>query len=89
MPDYHGPTPYSHFKEHKSKYYKGYRGKPQRNIGERPGTGNPASKPDRVTPNDNRGDHNGKGNNGGNSHEWGNGHNGDKGNGHDGNGKKK
>jgi hypothetical protein len=37
MNDYHGITPYTHFKEHKAKYYKGYHGKPQKNIGERPG----------------------------------------------------
>lgn len=36
MTDYHGNTPYSHFKEHKSKYAKGYRGQPQKNYGERP-----------------------------------------------------
>ncbi len=36
MTDYHGKTPYSYFKEHKSKYAKGYRGKPQKNYGERP-----------------------------------------------------
>lgn len=36
MTDYHGKTPYSHFKEHKSKYAKGYRGHPQKNYGERP-----------------------------------------------------
>ena len=36
MTDYRGNTPYSHFKEHKSKYHKGYRGKPQKNYGERP-----------------------------------------------------
>jgi len=36
MTDYHGKTPYSHFKEHKSKYAKGYHGKPQKNYGERP-----------------------------------------------------
>lgn len=31
--DYHGRTPYNHFKNHKVKYYKGYKGKPQKNIG--------------------------------------------------------
>lgn len=36
MSDYHGHTPYIHYKEHKSKYAKGYRGKEQRSIGERP-----------------------------------------------------
>ena len=33
--DYHGNTPYIHFKEYKMKYAKGYRGRAQRNIGER------------------------------------------------------
>lgn len=31
--DYHGSTPYSNFKNHKVKYYKGYKGKPQKSIG--------------------------------------------------------
>ncbi|WP_269684707.1 hypothetical protein [Flavobacterium lacustre] len=31
--DYHGSRPYSHYKEHKVKYYRGYKGRPQRNIG--------------------------------------------------------
>lgn len=33
--DYHGRTPYTHYKQHKVKYYKGYKGKPQRSIGKR------------------------------------------------------
>lgn len=33
--DYHGKTPYVHFKTHKAKYHKGYRGKPQKTIGHR------------------------------------------------------
>jgi len=33
--DYHGNTPYIHFKEYKMKYAKGYRGRVQRNIGVR------------------------------------------------------
>jgi len=33
--DYRGNTPYIHFKDHKMKYAKGYRGKAQRNIGVR------------------------------------------------------
>jgi len=37
MTDYRGNTPYIHFKEYKSKYAKGYHGKPQKNYGERPG----------------------------------------------------
>ena len=35
MNDYRGNSPYTHFKEHKMKYNKGYRGAEQRNIGER------------------------------------------------------
>lgn len=33
--DYHGRTPYVHYKNHKAKYYKGYKGKPQKTIGYR------------------------------------------------------
>ena len=33
--DYHGRTPYKHYKQHKIKYYKGYKGKPQKTIGYR------------------------------------------------------
>lgn len=35
MNDYHGNSPYSHFREHRMKYAKGYRGREQHNIGER------------------------------------------------------
>jgi len=35
--DYHGNKPYSHYKEHKHKYAKGYRGPAQKNIGPKPG----------------------------------------------------
>ena len=31
--DYHGTRPYSNYKNHKVKYYKGYKGSPQRSIG--------------------------------------------------------
>ncbi|GGD26875.1 hypothetical protein [Flavobacterium orientale] len=31
--DYHGPTPYLHFNNHKVKYPKGYKGPPQKTIG--------------------------------------------------------
>ena len=31
--DYHGSSPYTHFKSHKVKYFKGYKGKPQKTIG--------------------------------------------------------
>ena len=33
--DYHGSRPYNHFKSHKVKYYKGYKGKPQKARGVR------------------------------------------------------
>jgi hypothetical protein len=33
--DYHGRSPYTYFKNHKVKYYKGYKGKPQKTIGYR------------------------------------------------------
>lgn len=44
MTDYHGNTPYTHFKTHKLKYAKGYRGPSQKNIGEKPGKGNSVAK---------------------------------------------
>jgi hypothetical protein len=34
LTDYHGKTPYVYFNAHKVKYYKGYKGKPQKNRGE-------------------------------------------------------
>jgi hypothetical protein len=37
LTDFHGNDPYSHFKEHRVKYVKGYRGQEQKTIGERPG----------------------------------------------------
>ena len=40
MTDYRGNAPYTHFKEYKHKYAKGYRGHAQKNIGERPEKGN-------------------------------------------------
>ncbi len=38
--DYNGKRPYTYFKQHKVKYYKGYKGKPQRTIGHRNGNDN-------------------------------------------------
>jgi hypothetical protein len=35
MNDYRGNSPYTHFREHRMKYNKGYRGAEQRNVGER------------------------------------------------------
>lgn len=36
MPDYHGKAPYVHYKEHRSKYHKGYHRKQQRTVGVKP-----------------------------------------------------
>ena len=58
--DYHGSRPYSHYKEHKVKYYRGYKGRPQRNIGNRNNYNN-----NRNYGNDNRN----KGNNGNHGHK--------------------
>lgn len=44
MTDHHDNAPYTHFKEYKKKYAKGYRGEPQKNIGEKPGNGNSGTK---------------------------------------------
>ena len=38
--DYRGNEPYIYFKNHKIKYAKGYRGGPQKTIGQKPGNGN-------------------------------------------------
>lgn len=35
MNDYHGNSPYTHFREHKTKYAKGFRGQPQKTYGQR------------------------------------------------------
>jgi hypothetical protein len=37
MQNYYGDFPYTHFRDHKIKYAKGYRGKEQKNIGFKPG----------------------------------------------------
>ncbi len=58
--DYHGTRPYSQYKYHKQKYYKGY-GKPQKSIGYRDNNhGNNGFKG-----HDNKGGDNGHGNKGG------------------------
>ncbi|MDO9260487.1 MAG: hypothetical protein Q7U08_00910 [Flavobacteriaceae bacterium] len=44
MSDYHGNTPYVHFKDYKMKYAKGYRGNGQKTIGMKPAKGNNPSK---------------------------------------------
>ena len=43
--DYHGNKPYGHFHNHKKKYYKGYHGKPQKNIGYKPMKNKPQNAP--------------------------------------------
>jgi hypothetical protein len=40
LTDYRGNEPYIYFKDHKVKYSKGYKGGPQKTIGEKPGKGN-------------------------------------------------
>ena len=64
MNDYHGNTPYTHFKEHKKQYYRGYHGETQRTIGERPGGKNSGNKNSHQNNHGNyEGNHdNGKGN---------------------------
>jgi hypothetical protein len=62
--DYRGDRPYDNYKTHKVKYGKGYKGKPQKTIGQKPGKGNNKEYKD-------NGHGNGKGNNGngkGNGH---------------------
>ena len=44
MTDYHGNSPYAHFKEHKVKYAKGYKGHAQKSIGQKPMKGNAGPK---------------------------------------------
>ena len=61
MTDYRGNAPYTYYKQHKVKYKKGYRGNPQKNIGNRPGNGNHKST-------GNNGNHKSNGNNKGKKH---------------------
>ncbi|NOU48291.1 MAG: hypothetical protein HOO86_14700 [Bacteroidales bacterium] len=51
LTDYHGNDPYRHYKSHKSKYAKGYRGHEQHNIGQRPDNHNSRykSQPDKKS----------------------------------------
>lgn len=64
--DYHGSRPYSNFKTHKAKYYKGYKGKPQKSIGSNRSNNNKVYKSNGNNGNSNKGNGNkgGKGNNG-------------------------
>ena len=47
---YHGYYPYGHFRNHRHRYGKGYRGRYQRNIGTRPGKVKPHATPPRPVP---------------------------------------
>jgi hypothetical protein len=60
--DYHGSRPYSNFKSHKVKYYKGYHGKPQKSIGSSRNNKNYENHGDNG--NNNNGHKEGKGNKG-------------------------
>jgi hypothetical protein len=62
LTDYRGNSPYDNFKTHKVKYAKGYKGKPQKTIGQKPGNGN--NKQGHDNGNHGNGNGNGKGNNG-------------------------
>ncbi|MDP2114697.1 MAG: hypothetical protein Q8K69_11630, partial [Bacteroidota bacterium] len=44
MTDYRGNAPYAHFKEHKVKYAKGYKGHAQKSIGQKPQKGSSGPK---------------------------------------------
>ncbi|MFV5692084.1 hypothetical protein ACM55K_08680 [Flavobacterium sp. LT1R49] len=71
--DYHGSRPYSNFKNHKVKYYKGYHGAPQRSIGSKGNNKVYKNKGnnDKHGGNDN---HGGNGNQGGGKGNQGGGH---------------
>jgi hypothetical protein len=61
LTDYRGDRPYDNFKTHKVKYGKGYKGKPQKTIGIKPGKGNHKEAKHKGHGND-KGHGNGKGN---------------------------
>ena len=61
MNDYHGDAPYTHFKEYKMKYGRGYRGEAQRTIGEKPGKGNSGKNKSGEGKPGNKEDNHGKG----------------------------
>ncbi|MFV5687965.1 hypothetical protein ACM55M_05005 [Flavobacterium sp. ZT3R25] len=67
--DYHGSRPYSNFKNHKVKYYKGYHGAPQKSIGYKGNKNYKESKKNYNQDNGNHGgDDKGKGNGGHGKH---------------------
>ena len=61
--DYHGSRPYSNFKTHKVKYYKRYKGKPQKSIGFNRSSSNKTYKSNGHNGNDKHANKGGKGNN--------------------------
>jgi hypothetical protein len=71
--DYHGSHPYYYFNTHKAKYYKGYKGNPQKTIGK-----NPNYKGNSGNANYSHGNSGNSGNKQGNSNK-GNGNSGNKG----------
>lgn len=75
MTNYHGSTPYIHFKEHKMKYAKGYHGKAQKNIGQRPGKENQGAKQTNEVKHGDKGGGNGNSKSGGHGHAGGKGKN--------------
>ena len=62
LTDYHGNAPYTYFKSHKVKYYKGYKGKPQKNRGEYHGNSNKHEDNGNHGNHGNHDKHEGKGN---------------------------
>lgn len=81
MTNYRGNTPYTNFREYRTKYARGYHGQPQRTIREKQGRGNPHQM---MRPNERQrpDNHNGRehGNEKNNKNDHGNGN--DQGNGH-------
>jgi hypothetical protein len=66
--DYHGSRPYSNFKSHKVKYYKGYHGKPQKSIGSNRNNNHKVYKNNGNDGNHNNGHKEGKGDKGHGKH---------------------
>lgn len=69
MTDYRGDAPYTHFKEYKTKYKKGYHGPAQKTIGEKPGKGNSGGKNSGESKHGIKKDDQGKGKSGGQSNK--------------------
>ncbi|KFF15033.1 hypothetical protein [Flavobacterium hydatis] len=61
LTDYRGNAPYDNYRSHKEKYGKGYKGKPQKTIGQKPGKGNNKEHKNNGNGNNGNGNGNGKG----------------------------